>query len=74
MNTDEQATFLMACLESQMDDTTLLTKELDLLMGCSSMEDEIIIATMDREGIFIGEHVDINLNVSDPKSQRDIDK
>ena len=33
--TNEHVTFLMACLESQRDDITLLTAELELLMGCS---------------------------------------
>jgi hypothetical protein len=64
VNANEHTVFLMACLESQRDDITLLTKELELLMGCSSMNDEI----GNRE------FGNVNLNVPDPKSQRDIDQ
>ncbi len=64
VNENEYTEFLTACLESQRDDITLLTKELELLMECSSMNDEI------------GNHElgNVNLNVPDPKSQRDIDR
>jgi hypothetical protein len=64
VDTNEHTAFVMACLESQRDDLTILTKELELLMGCSSMDDETLAH----------EHGDVNLNVPDPKSQRDIDR
>jgi hypothetical protein len=67
--TNEHVTFLMACLESQRDDITLLTAELELLMGCSSTDDEI-----PDENTPIHDQDEVNLNVPDPKSQRDIDR
>ena len=33
--------FMMACLESQRDDDAILNKELELLMACSAMKDDI---------------------------------
>jgi hypothetical protein len=49
-------------MESQRDDDALLTKELELLMGCSAIKDSILL------------HDDVNLEIPDPKSQRDIDR
>ncbi len=37
----DHTTFLMACLESQRDDAAILNKELELLMACSAMKDDI---------------------------------
>jgi hypothetical protein len=62
VDNNEHATFIMACLESQRDDDALLTKELELVMGCSDIKDELLL------------HEDINLDIPDPKSQRDIDQ
>ncbi len=59
----EHTTFLLACLESQRDDEALLHKELELVMGCSAIKDNILLQLED-----------INLAVPDPKSQRNIDK
>jgi hypothetical protein len=63
MNIDnnEHATFIMACLESQRDDEALLSKELELVVECLDIDDDILL------------HEDINLEIPDPKSQRDID-
>ena len=59
---DEHTMFVLACLESQRDEYALLTKELELLMGCTAMKDETPIPDF------------INLELPDPKSQRDIDR
>ncbi len=56
----DPALFLMACLESQRDEDMLLNKELELLMACSDMKDDI-------------PYDPVNLTIPDPKSQRDID-
>jgi hypothetical protein len=69
VTTNEHVDFLMACVESQQDDITLLTKELELLMGCSLMNDEILI--QDEVNLNVPGP---NLNVPDPKTQRDIDR
>ncbi len=63
LTSHEHTTFLLACLESQRDDEALLHKELELVMGCSAIKDDILLQLED-----------INLAVPDPKSQRDIDK
>ena len=60
---NEHTTFLLACLESQMDDEVFLQKELELVMGCSAIKDDILLQLED-----------INLEIPDPKSQRDIDR
>jgi transposase InsO family protein len=56
----DPAIFLMACMESQHDEDILLNKELELLMACSDMKDDI-------------PYDPVNLTTPDPKSQRDID-
>jgi hypothetical protein len=61
VSNDEHTQFLLACLESQRNEDVLLSKELELLMGCSDMKDEA------------PRHEPVNLSVPDPKSQRDID-
>jgi transposase InsO family protein len=58
-SSNDPAIFLMACLESQRDDDMLLNKELELLMACSAMKDDIPFDP-------------VNLTTPDPKSQRDI--
>jgi hypothetical protein len=58
INEDEHTSFILACMESQRDEDTILTKELELLMACTNMKDE---RTTDQE---------VNLKISDPKSQR----
>jgi hypothetical protein len=62
MANNEHTIFPLACLESQRDEDVLLNKELELLMGCSTMKDEVPLPEP------------INLNVPDPKPQRDIDR
>ena len=59
-SSSDPTTFLMACLESQCDDDAILNKELELLMACSAMKDDIPFEP-------------VNLTTPDPKSQRDID-
>jgi hypothetical protein len=61
LDKDEHTSFIMACMESQRNDEVLLIKELELLMGCSAMNDDLIL------------HADANLAIPDPKSQREID-
>jgi hypothetical protein len=51
--------FLMACIESQRDEDARLNKELELLMACSAMKDNLPLEP-------------VNLSIPDPKSQRDI--
>jgi hypothetical protein len=43
IDNDENTTFIMACMESQRDDDAVLTKELELLMGCSTMKDTVFV-------------------------------
>jgi hypothetical protein len=62
LDKDEHATFIMACMASQRYDEELLTKELELLMGCTAMNDDLIL------------HADANLAIPDPTSQREIDR
>ncbi len=61
MNTDkeEQTSFILECMESQRNDETLLTKELEFLMACANMKDE---PELEQE---------VNLKIPDPKSQKD---
>ncbi len=60
---NEHTNFLLACLESQRDDEVFLQKELELVMGCSAIKDDVLLQLED-----------INLAIPDPKSQRDIDR
>jgi hypothetical protein len=53
--------FLMACIESQCDEDVRLNKELELLMACSAMKDNLPLEP-------------VNLSIPDPKSQRDINR
>jgi hypothetical protein len=66
---NEHVTFLMACLESQRDDITLLNSELELLMSCSAPDDEIPAEDSPNH-----DHDGVNLDIPDPKSQRAIDR
>jgi hypothetical protein len=66
---NEHVTFLMACLEFQRDDITLLNSELGLLMSCSASDDEIPAEDSPNH-----DHDGVNLDIPDPKSQRDIDR
>ena len=57
----DHPTFLMACIESQRDEDVILSKELELLMACSAMKDNLPLEP-------------VNLSIPDPKSQRDINR
>jgi transposase InsO family protein len=63
INNDEHTTFLIACMASQRDDEVFMQKELELVMACSAIKDDVSTQLED-----------VNLSTPDPKSQRDIDR
>ena len=60
---------ILDCMEAQLDDETKLMKELELLSACAFSTDnqEMLMSTLLNEQ-------DINLSMSDPKSQNEIDR
>ena len=56
---------MMDCMESQIDEDTLLMKEMELMMACTYDEDDPLLTTI--------EETEIDLSIPDPKSQKEID-
>jgi hypothetical protein len=65
----DEAIFIMNCMEASIDEETLLMKELELLTACAINNDdgEIIMPTITTDHY-------VNLSVPDPKTQSEIDK
>jgi hypothetical protein len=59
--------FLSTCIESQIEEETLLLKELELLMACINPNEETALSSATNEE-------EINLDIPDHKTQSDIDK
>jgi hypothetical protein len=66
---NDDVIFLTNCMEATLDDETILLKELELLTACALDDDDtaFIFPTPLNDGT-------VNLNIPDPKSQREIDK
>jgi hypothetical protein len=59
--------YLLKCMEAQMNNEDRLMKEMELLNACTYCEN-------DKEFLLTALASDIDLNVPDPKSQREIDR
>jgi len=64
----EEAIFLIDCMEAPIEEDTLLLKELELLTACATSDgdDEVLMQATTND------HV--NLDIPDPKSQSEIDR
>jgi hypothetical protein len=64
----EEAIFLLNCMEAPIEEDTLLLKELELLTACATSDgdEEVLMQTTTND------HV--NLDIPDPKSQSEIDR
>jgi len=63
----EEAIFILKCMEAPIDEETILLKELELLTACITYDEneEILMANIASE---------VNLSIPDPKSQNEIDR
>jgi hypothetical protein len=65
----DEAIFLMECMEASVDEETILLKEFELLTACAidDGDEELLMQTTTN-------NQDVNLDIPDPKSQHDIDR
>jgi hypothetical protein len=65
----DEAIFLMECMEASVDEETILLKELELLTACAidDGDEELLMKTTTN-------NQEVNLDIPDPKSQNDIDR
>jgi hypothetical protein len=65
----DEAIFLMNCMEASVDEETILLKELELLTACAISDDDeaILMSTITTDH-------GVNLNIPDPKTQNEIDR
>jgi hypothetical protein len=66
---NDEAIFVLNCMEATLDEETILMKELELLTACAISDDtdELLMPTFSNDQ-------EVNLNIPDPKSQGDIDR
>ncbi len=69
MDDNNDPILLLDCMEAQIDEDTMLLKELELLTACALHDESIDVLTP-----AITNDAEINLAVPDPKSQADIDR
>ncbi len=69
MDENKDATFILDCMEAQVNEDTKLMKELELLTACAFTEDNDDMLTP-----VIANNRGINLTIPDPKSQNEIDR
>jgi hypothetical protein len=69
MEDNRDSILILDCMEAQLDDETILTKELELLTACAlDYElDEILTPAIKDDNT-------VNLSIPDPKSQSEIDR
>jgi hypothetical protein len=66
----DEAIFILKCIEAPLDEETILLKELELLTACATYDEneEVLMANINRSTS------EVNLSIPDPKSQNDIDR
>ena len=67
MDDNDGATFILDCMEAQVDDDTKLMKELELLTACTLNEEPNEMLTP-----VVNNDMEINLAIPDPKSQPEL--